>query len=131
MREDNLLKTGAQTVGSAIGGDTGRQVAGIAYDVATVAANAYAGKVGLQQAGVVPIKVDINKVLNNPTDEFVTIGPAPGVVSEYCRSIPLNGYGQIYATQLGNGYYQLTDGHHRVAALRSLGEETIKIYLTK
>ena len=64
-------------------------------------------------------------------DEFVTCGPAPGVISDYCRSIPLNGYGKIYATQLPNGFYQLANGHHRVAALRSLGKETIKIFLTK
>lgn len=64
-------------------------------------------------------------------DEFVTCGPAPGVISDYCRSIPLNGYGKIYATQLPDGFYQLANGHHRVAALRSLGKETIKIFLTK
>lgn len=48
-----------------------------------------------------------------------------------CRSIPLNGYGKIYATQLPNGFYQLANGHHRVVALKSLGKETIKIFLTK
>ena len=100
-------------------------------DVSGVAAGLYAGNVGLQQTGSAPIKVNINNVLNNPIDEFVTCGPAPGVISDYCRSIPLNGYGKIYATQLPNGFYQLADGHHRVAALRSLGKKTIKIFLTK
>lgn len=28
-------------------------------------------------------------------------------------------------------FYQLANGHHRVAALRSFGVETIKIFLTK
>ena len=86
---------------------------------------------GLQNIGAVPVKVHINKVLNNPLDEFVISGPANGVVSNYCRTITLNGYDSIYATQLPNGFYQLTNGHHRVAALRSLGYDTIKIYLTK
>lgn len=131
MYEDNAVKTSVQSVGKAIGGETGGEVAGLAYDTAVVAANLYTGKVGLQQAGIAPIKVNINKVLNNPFDDFVTSGPAPGVISEYCRSIPLKGYKKIYATQLPNGFYQLANGHHRVAALRSLGRETIKIYLTK
>ena len=131
MREDNIIRTGVQAIGQAIGGDTGAQVAGTAYDMAEVAANLYTGKVELQEAGIIPIKVNINKVLNNPLDEFVTIGPAPGVINKYCRSIPLNGYGKIYVTKLPNGFYQLANGHHRVAALRKLGEEKIKIFLTK
>ena len=131
MREDNIVRTGVQEVGRAIGGDTGAKIAGGAYDVAVVAANLYAGKVGLQQAGKLPIKVNINNVVNNPLDEFVTIGPADGVIQQYCRTIPQSGYGKIYATQLGNGLYQIANGHHRVAALRALGYETIKIFLTK
>ena len=85
----------------------------------------------MQQAGLAPLKVNINQVVNNPVDEFVTIGPASNVISQYCRIIPQSGYGKIYATQLGNGLYQIANGHHRVAALRILGYEVIKIYLTK
>ena len=131
LREDNIVRTGIQEVGRTIGGDNGAKVAGGVYDISVVAASLYSGNVGLQQTGLAPIKVNINKVLNNPIDEFVTCGPAPGVISDYCRSIPLNGYGKIYVTQLPNGFYQLANGHHRVAALRSLGKETIKIFLTK
>ena len=131
MREDNVVRTGTKKVGKAVGGKKGEKLAGVIYDSAAVAANLYAGKVGLQQTGLAPIKVNIDKILNNPLDEFVTCGPAPGVISDYCHSIPLNGYGKIYATQLPNGFYQLANGHHRVAALRSLGKETIKIFLTK
>ncbi len=131
MREDNIVRTGVKSIGKAIGGETGEKVAAGFYDAAVVAANLYAGRVGLQQAGVAPVKVNINKVLNNPLDEFVTVGPAQGVVSNYCRTIPMNGYGKIFATALPNGYYQLADGHHRVAALRALGYTTIKIFLTK
>ena len=138
MHEENIIKTGAKAVGKAIGGSNGEAVAGAIYDVADSAATICAGAAGaragtkaLQQAGKIPVKVNINQVLNNPLDEFVTSGPAPGVISEYCRSIPLNGYGKIYATQLPNGFYQLANGHHRVAALKSLGKETIDIFLTK
>ena len=131
MREDNIVRTGAEDIGYAIAGETGAEIAGGAYDVAVVAANLYAGKVGLQQAGKLPIKVNINNVVNNPLDEFVTIGPADGVIQQYRRTIPQSGYGKIYATQLGNGLYQIANGHHRVAALRALGYETIKIFLTK
>ena len=131
MREDNIVRTGVQEVGRAIGGDTGAKIASGSYDVAVVASNLYAGKVGLQQAGKLPVKGNINNVVNNPLDEFVTIGPADGVIAQYCRTIPQSGYGKIYVTPLGNGLYQIANGHHRVAALRTLGYETIKIYLTK
>ena len=84
MREDNIVRTGVQEVGRVIGGDTGAKIAAGVYDVAVVVANLYAGKVGLQQAGIAPIKVNINKVLNNPLDDFVTVGPAQGVIRNYC-----------------------------------------------
>ena len=131
LREDNVIRTGAKKIGQAIGGKKGAKIAGGIYDATVTAANIYAGKVGLQQAGKLPIKVNINNVVNNPLDEFVTIGPADGVIQKYCRTIPRYGYGKIYATQLGNGLYQIANGHHRVAALRALGYETIKIFLTK
>ena len=131
MREDNIIREGVQEVGRAIGGEIGAKISGGAYDVAVIAANLYAGKVGLQQAGKLPIKVNINNVVNNPLDEFVTVGPADGVIQQYCRTIPQSGYGKIYVTQLGNGLYQIANGHHRVAALRALGYETIKVFLTR
>lgn len=61
-------------VGQAIVGDTGAKIVGSAYDVAVVAANLYVDKVGLKQAGKLPVKVNINNVANNPLNEFVTIG---------------------------------------------------------
>ena len=39
MREDNIIRTGVQEIGRAIGGDNGAKVAGGAYDVAVIAAN--------------------------------------------------------------------------------------------
>ena len=85
----------------------------------------------LQQKGIVSKKVEISSVVNNPADEFVTVGPAQGVISKYCQSIPLKGYGRIEDRLLENGLYELVDGHHRVAALRNLGMKYIRIYLTK
>ena len=131
LREDNIIKTGVKEVGRIIGGDKGQKIAGGAYDIATIAANIYVGKVALQQAGLAPIKVDINNLINNPFDEFVSVGPANGVIDQYRRTIPQSGYGKIYATYLSNGKYFIANGHHRVAALKFLGVETIKIYLTK
>lgn len=131
MYEENMVKEGVKALGQVVADDTGSRIAGGVYDVAVFAANAYAGKVALQQTGTLPIKANIDKILNNPVDEFVKYGPAPGTISRYCRSIPVNGYGKIYVTQLPNGFYRLADGHHRVAALRSLGKKVIKIFLTK
>ena len=45
LREDNIVKTGVQAVGGAIGGQTGAEIAGAVYDTAAIAANAYAGKI--------------------------------------------------------------------------------------
>ncbi|OQA48534.1 MAG: tRNA(Glu)-specific nuclease WapA precursor [Firmicutes bacterium ADurb.Bin300] len=50
MREDNIVRTGVKSVGKEIGGKTGEKVAGFAYDTAVVAANLYAGKVGLEKS---------------------------------------------------------------------------------
>ena len=44
LREDNIIRTGAQMVGNAIGGKRGQEIAGIAYDAVTIAANLYAGQ---------------------------------------------------------------------------------------
>ena len=44
LREDNIVKTGVQAVGGAIGGQTGAAVAGFAYDALTFAVNVYAGQ---------------------------------------------------------------------------------------
>ena len=131
MREDNIIKTGVQSAGKAIGGDKGAKVAGVVYDTAVIAAGLYAGRIGLQQAGKIPVKVPTFKVVDNPLDEFVTIGPKAGKVVEKINQIQSTGQYTVYATPLSNGYYQITNGHHTVQALRSLGEDTIKIFITK
>lgn len=84
----------------------------------------------LQAAGKMGVKVDINSLINNPADEFVTIGPKDGGISGYMRSISETGkYGQIYAKYVSEGVYQIANGHHRVAALRRLGYKFINIFL--
>lgn len=84
----------------------------------------------LQAAGKMGVKVDINSLINNPADEFVTIGPKDGGISGYIRSISETGkYGQIYAKRIYDGVFQIANGHHRVEALRRLGYRFIKIYL--
>ena len=101
------------------------------YDTITTAAGLYAGKVALQQQGVLPIRTNIDNIVNNPADDFVKYGPANGVISNYCNTIPYNGYGKIKVTKLGNEIYQLADGHHRIAALRNLGVTSVRVFLTK
>ena len=84
----------------------------------------------LQAAGKMSVKVNINSLINNPTDEFVTIGPKDGGISGYVRSISETGrYGQIYAHKTSEGIFQIANGHHRVAALRQLGYKFVNIYL--
>ena len=40
-------------------------------------------------------------------------------------------YGQIFASKLQNGMYQIANGHHRVVALRQLGYEYVKFFLVR
>ncbi|MBO5223936.1 MAG: hypothetical protein J6C23_05435 [Clostridia bacterium] len=84
----------------------------------------------LQSAGKMAIRTNINNLVNNPLDEFVTVGPKDGGISGYVRSISQTGdYGQIFASKLPNGMYQIADGHHRVAALRQLGYRYVNFFL--
>ena len=131
MLENNIAKTGVQTVGRAIWGDTGAKVAGGVYDMSVTVASIYSGVNALQQMGKIPLKVPISNVLNNPMDEFVTIGPKAGAVVEKIRMIQRTGQYSVYATKLSNGYFQIANGHHTVQALRNMGVGTINIYITK
>ena len=84
----------------------------------------------LQSAGKMAIRTNINNLVNNPLDEFVTVGPKDGGISGYVRSISQTGdYGQIFASKLPNGMYQIANGHHRVAALRQLGYKYVNFFL--
>ena len=102
------------------------------YMFAGIGACASAATNALQMAGKIPKRVKIDKVLNNPEDPFTRGNPCPGKVGEYCQKIQQTGnYGKISVTNLKNGFYQLADGHHRVAALRSLGYKTLKVWITR
>ena len=84
----------------------------------------------LQSAGKMAIRTNINNLVNNPLDEFVTVGPKDGGISGYVRLISQTGdYGQIFASKLPNGMYQIANGHHRVAALRQLGYRYVNFFL--
>ena len=110
------VRTGVGSVGKTIAGEAGAQIAITTYDIVITASNlyipAYATKKLLQQSGILAIKVPVPRVLNNPKDPFTQGLRAPGVVSNYCISIPQNGYGKIQVIPLPNGYYMLADGHH-------------------
>lgn len=45
----------------------------------------------LQHTGKMAIKTNINKLVNNPLDDFVTVGPKDGGISNYVRSISQTG----------------------------------------
>ena len=45
LREDNIIRTGVQAAGNAIGGPTGAMIAGALYDGTATVVNIYAGKV--------------------------------------------------------------------------------------
>ena len=84
----------------------------------------------LQNAGKMAVKIKMENLINNPLDEFVIKGPKDGAISNYVRSIYQTGdYGQIFAKKIGNGIYQIANGHHRVAALKQLAYKFIKIFL--
>ncbi|MCM1260330.1 MAG: ParB N-terminal domain-containing protein [Prevotella sp.] len=60
----------------------------------------------------------------------MTLDPKDGGISGYVRSISQTGdYGQIFASKLQNGMYQITNGRHRVAALKQLGYRYINFFL--
>ena len=80
----------------------------------------------------IPKNVDVNKIINNPNDPFVTITPKDGRVAEYIKIISeTKDYSKIYVTELENGLYQIANGHHRIATLLELGYEKVKVYFVK
>jgi hypothetical protein len=86
----------------------------------------------LQNAGKITTKIRMSQLQNNPLDEFVTIGPKSGRIGEYIQSISRSGsYEPIYVTKLENGLYQIANGHHRVAALKALGYDVVRAFITK
>ena len=77
-----------------------------------------------------PVRTNIKNLISNSKDEFVTVGPKDGAISSHTRSINLTGdYGEILARRLGNGLYEIADGHHRIAAMLKLGYKYVNIYL--
>ena len=85
-----------------------------------------------QSAGKAPIKTNINNLVDNPADDFVIHGPKNGRISEHINSISQTGnYGEIYASKLPNGMYQLANGHHRISALKQLGYKYVNFFLVK
>lgn len=128
------------TVGMVIGGMSGEdgwswENASQGFMAGSIAGAVIGGAWGgahyaLQSVGKMAIRTNINNLVNNPLDEFVIVGPKDGGISEYVRSISQTGdYGQIFASKLPNGMYQIANGHHRVAALRQLGYRYVNFFL--
>ena len=134
LREDNIVKTAVKDIGYGIGGETGSQVAGVAYDVAIVAASLYAGRVWLQQAGRLPIKVNISSLTPDPTNPMTDAG-----INYWTKTLSQNGfkgynslpnaYGLIEPICVQKGTMMITNGHHRVEVLAKYGVKTIEVFL--
>ena len=90
MREDNIIRTGVQRVGSAIGGDVGSSIAGMAYDTAIMAAAVYAptarppvsstqatftsrGSTATRQPSNLTEKLALEEVMSNPQGKQLPI----------------------------------------------------------
>ena len=129
LREDNIVRTAVKDVGRAIGGNTGAKVAGGLYDAAVVAADVYAGKVGLQPAGKVKTSDLVPDPTNPMTDEGInywTKTLSQNGIKGY-NSLP-NAYGAVEPICVQRGTMMIANGHHRVAVLREYGVEMIKVF---
>ena len=134
MREDNMARTAVTETGRAIGGEKGAKVAGAAYSAAELAANIHAGRVGLQQAGKLPVKVKVNRLTPNPTNNMTDEG-----INYWTKTLAQNGfkgyntlpnaYGVREPISVQRGTMMIANGHHRVAVLSKYGVESIDVFL--
>ena len=86
----------------------------------------------LQNAGKIPKRVKISQLVNNPSDEFTTIGPKQGEIANKIAQIQRTGcYEKPYVKALTDGLYEIQNGHHTVQALKSLGKTSVKVFITK
>lgn len=132
--------TAIGVAGMAIGGRSGDdgwswENASKGFMIGSIAGAVISGAWGgihyaLQNAGKMAVRTNISNLINNVDDPFVTIGPKDGGISGYVRSISQTGdYGQIFAKKLSNGMFEISNGHHRVAALRLLNYRYVNIFL--
>ena len=122
---------GASMIGSGVGSFAGGYISeglGGSYELGATIGNIGGGIAGgevyngLKNLGAIAFKAPTSKIMNNPIDEFITIGPKQGEVVNKIRSIQSTGiYDPLSVTRLPGGYFQLTNGHHTFRALQSLG----------
>ena len=148
----SVAATTASTVaaGTFIGTATGLGV-GVAYAVATsgsveefadsggiaLGTTVVGGVLGglnstLKAMGKQVFRVKSTQVSNNPKDDYVVVGPKDGQVGHYVRQISSGaGYEPLRVTRLGDGRFQLANGHHRFGALIKLNKKIVNVRLTK
>ena len=86
----------------------------------------------LQASGKIPKRVKISNLVNNPTDPYVTMEPKQGAVFNKIQQIQNIGtYEYPVVKSIGQGFYEIQNGHHTVHALKSLGKKIVKVWLTK
>ena len=112
LREDNIVKTAVKDIGYGIGGETGSQVAGVAYDVAIVAAS---------------LTPDPTNPMTDAGINYWTKTLSQNGFKGY-NSLP-NAYGLIEPICVQKGTMMITNGHHRVEVLAKYGVKTIEVFL--
>lgn len=134
LREDNIVKTGVQDAGAAIGGNTGSDIAGAVYDIAITTAGAYAGS-------AMALKSTFLNKTTNPGIPFksgvtgMQYGVDPNTLTPVKDLSTLNKYRMASAVKYGSNHAvevgltgKIYDGHHRVADAINNGR-AIDIYV--
>jgi len=88
----------------------------------------------LQQAGKIPVKVNVKDLVPDPANPMTAEG-----INYWTKTLAQNGfkgyntlpnaYGAIEPICVQRGTMMIANGHHRVAVLAKYGVETIKVFL--
>ena len=87
-------------------------------------------RIGTPPAGKSIVELSINEL--NPTHSVPRAGVPEGHVESLAQVIAQNGYDlsrPVSATRLPNGQLIVTGGHHRLAAMQLLGENTVPVQI--
>lgn len=77
--------------------------------------------------------INVKDLVVNKKDEFVTVGPSQRVITKYMNEIAETGKvaKEIIVKEIGDGKYQIINGHHRVQASINMGIDYIKAKVVK
>ncbi len=118
LREDNILRSGAESIGEAIGGETGAEIAGYAYDTVVFAATVYSlttsfyPKSAPQNPGS-PFRPGVSGIQEGVNPNTLTPTKNLSSLSSFRMKNAVKYGGDQAITVTINGV--ILDGHHRVA----------------